>query len=69
MIKKGDTLLKIATANGVTLEELMAANPTIKNPNKIAEGQQIIIPTPPSAGADRRVGGAVGGAPRPSCVR
>ena len=38
----------------------MAANPTIKNPNRIAEGQQIIIPVPPASGADRRLGGAVG---------
>jgi LysM repeat protein len=50
VIKKGDTLLKIATANGLTLEELMAANPTIKDPNKIAEGQQIIIPVPQAPG-------------------
>jgi LysM repeat protein len=45
-IKKGDTLSKIATANGLTLDELLAANPSIKDPNKIGLGQQIIIPTP-----------------------
>jgi LysM repeat protein len=45
-IKKGDTLSKIATANGITLDELLAANPTIKDPNKIGLGQQIIIPAP-----------------------
>ena len=45
-IKKGETLSKIATAHGITLDQLMAANKSIKNPNKIAEGQQIIIPTP-----------------------
>jgi len=27
----------------------MAANPQIKNPNRIAEGQQITIPTPSQA--------------------
>jgi len=48
-LKKNDTLLKIATRNGLTLEELLAANPAIKNPNRVAEGQQIIIPT--SSGA------------------
>jgi LysM repeat protein len=47
VIKKGDTLSKIATANGLTLAELMAANPSIKDPNKISEGQQITIPPPP----------------------
>jgi hypothetical protein len=45
-IKKGETLSKIAKAHGVTLEQLLAANPTIKNPNKITEGQEITIPTP-----------------------
>lgn len=45
IIKKGETLSKIATDHGVTLEQLLAANPTIKNPNKITEGQEIIIPT------------------------
>ena len=52
-IKKNETLLKIATAHGVTLEELLAANPQIKNPNKIAEGQQITIPTPSEAPPDQ----------------
>ena len=46
VIKAGDTMSKIATDHGVTIEQLMAANPTIKDPNKIAEGQQIIIPAP-----------------------
>jgi LysM repeat protein len=48
VIQKGDTLSKIATANGLTLAELMAANPEIKDPNKIVEGQQIVIPPPPA---------------------
>jgi LysM repeat protein len=47
-IKKGETLSKIATAHGITLDQLLTANPTIKNPNKISEGQQIVIPTPDS---------------------
>jgi hypothetical protein len=47
-IKHGDTLSKIATAHGITIEELLAANKSIKNANKISEGQQITIP-PPSA--------------------
>jgi nucleoid-associated protein YgaU len=47
VIKKGETLSKIAIAHGITLEELMKANPSIKDPNKIREGQQIVIPPPP----------------------
>jgi len=49
VIKKGDFLNKIAAANGISLEELLAANPDIKDPNKIVEGQQIIIPAPSQA--------------------
>ena len=51
-IKKGETLSKIATAHGITLDELLAANPTIKNPNRISEGQQIVIPLPDEAPPD-----------------
>jgi hypothetical protein len=46
IIKQGDTLSKIATDHGVTLEELRAANPEITDPNKITEGQRITIPAP-----------------------
>jgi hypothetical protein len=49
IIKKGDFLNKIAAAHGISLDELLAANPDIKDPNKIVEGQQIIIPTPSQA--------------------
>ncbi len=62
-IKKGETLLKIANAHGVTLEALMAANPDIKNPNKISEGQQITIPT--ASDAPPSVGGSAGSSASP----
>jgi LysM repeat protein len=45
-IKKGDTLSKVANTFGITLAQLLAANPAIKNPDKVALGQQIIIPVP-----------------------
>ena len=32
-----------------TLDDLLAANPDIKDPNKIALGQEIVIPTPSAA--------------------
>jgi LysM repeat protein len=60
-IKKGDTLSKIATAHGLTLDELMAANPAIKDPNKISEGQQIVIPLP-----QQEQPGPIGGSAAPS---
>jgi LysM repeat protein len=53
VIKKGDTLSKVANKFGVELDALLAANPAIKDPNKISLGQQIVIPTaaPPSTEA------------------
>jgi LysM repeat protein len=49
IIKPGDTLRRIAIANGISFEELLAANPGIKDPNKILVGQQIVIPAPSPA--------------------
>jgi LysM repeat protein len=51
VIKQKDTLSKVATRFGITLDELLAANPDIKNPDKISIGQQIIIPLPVEGGA------------------
>ncbi|MDQ3128427.1 MAG: LysM peptidoglycan-binding domain-containing protein, partial [Chloroflexota bacterium] len=60
-IKKGETLSKIAKAHGITIEELLAANPTIKNADKISEGQQIILPVPSEAPPTE-----IDGSPEPS---
>ena len=59
--KKGDTLSKIAVANGVTMEALLAANPTIKDQNLLKEGQEITSPTP-----EAEVPEEFGGSPSPS---
>lgn len=40
-VKLGDSLSKIAKANNMTLEQLLAKNPQIKDPNKITAGQKI----------------------------
>ncbi len=40
----GDTLWAIASRYGVSLEDLLAANPGIKNPNLIHPGDQVVIP-------------------------
>jgi len=37
-VKAGDTLSKIAARNGMTLAQLLQANPQVKDPNKIAVG-------------------------------
>ena len=47
VIKSGDTLSRIAREFNVTLDALLAANKdTISNPNRIAVGDEIIIPVP-----------------------
>jgi LysM repeat protein len=40
-----DTLEKIARKFGVTVAQILAVNPQITNPNKIAIGDVIVIPT------------------------
>jgi LysM repeat protein len=44
-IKPGDNLSTIAKRNNVSVAELMAANPSITNPNKITAGATITIPS------------------------
>ncbi len=46
VVAKGDTMSKIAKKFGVTIEEIVAANPQIKNPDKIGIGDEITIPLP-----------------------
>jgi LysM repeat protein len=61
VIAAGDTLSKVAKSYGLSLEELLAANPSIKNPDKIAIGDEIVIPAAvPSEVVD--AGGASGSA-------
>jgi nucleoid-associated protein YgaU len=47
VIKAGDTLLKIAKKYKLTMDQLLAANKKIKNPNKISVGDEIVIPVAP----------------------
>jgi LysM repeat protein len=55
-VKKGDALGKIAAKYGVTVDQILAANPNIKNANQIAVGDKIIIPQPlPSEVVDGEV--------------
>ena len=49
IIQTGDTLFSIAQQFGVDLDELIAANPQIADPNIIFPGQFITIPTEPAA--------------------
>lgn len=42
---RGDTLSKIANTYGVTVDQIMAINPNITNPNRIMIGQAINLPS------------------------
>ncbi|HHT02183.1 MAG TPA: LysM peptidoglycan-binding domain-containing protein [Firmicutes bacterium] len=44
VVKKGDTLWEIARCHGICLQQLLAANPQIENPDLIYPGQVIYIP-------------------------
>ena len=44
-VKSGDTLWKIASKNKIGLTELIKANPTLKNPDRINVGQKLVIPS------------------------
>lgn len=53
-VQRGDTLSRIARICGTTVSSLLAANPTITNPNAIYPGQllrtrQVATPPPPPA--------------------
>lgn len=43
-IQPGDSLSKIASQHGLPWQDLWKANPSIKNPNLIKPGQQLIVP-------------------------
>ena len=49
VVKSGDTMSKIAKKFDISIDELIAANEnTIKDPDKISIGDQVIIPVPAS---------------------
>lgn len=43
-VKPGDTLSRIAKRNGVTLAQLLQANPQVKDPNRIGVGDVLNLP-------------------------
>jgi LysM repeat protein len=45
-VKAGDSLSGIAASYGVTVDEILAVNPEITNPNRIVPGDKIVIPQP-----------------------
>src|SRR5688572_947216 len=73
-VKSGDTLSKIAKSNGLTLAQLLDANPKFKaNPNSLKVGDKVEIPgsqaqpaSQPQPGAGAQPGAAVQPAVQPS---
>lgn len=51
-VESGDTLGRIATQFNVSLEDLLAANPEIQDPDRIRIGQVIVIPAPATQPVD-----------------
>ena len=45
VIKKGDTLYKLAAANNTTVDEILRLNPQITNPSNIITGDTIKLPS------------------------
>ena len=43
-VKKGETLTKIAKANGMNLQDILSLNPNITNPNRIKENTKLRLP-------------------------
>ena len=60
-VKKGDTLWDIARQHGVPLQQLIAANPQIANPDLIYPDQKINIPGTGSGGGQTPATGGTGG--------
>jgi LysM repeat protein len=46
VVQSGDTMGKIARRFKITMAELIAANPSIPNPDSIFPGQVLAVPTP-----------------------
>ena len=63
VVQQGDTLTSIAQRAGVSVQDLIAANPQITDPNLIQAGMQINIP-----GAGGGFGGLFGGTPGQSRI-
>ncbi|MDI1430048.1 LysM peptidoglycan-binding domain-containing protein [Polyangium sorediatum] len=61
VVQAGDTLSKIASRNGLTVREIVSANPQLTNPNVLSVGQRLVLPTAEGAGSSGGGGGGDGG--------
>ena len=63
VVKAGDVLSRLAVKFGVTVDQIVKANPQIKNPDRLNLGDQLVIPP---AVAPAITDGAITTAPSPS---
>ncbi|MGE3912340.1 MAG: LysM peptidoglycan-binding domain-containing protein [Chloroflexota bacterium] len=52
-VSPGDTLYSLAQQCGTTVDAIVSANPSITNPDMIAAGSELALPTTASAGPDQ----------------
>lgn len=57
VVRRGEVLGRIASDNNVTVEDILAINPSITDRNKIFEGQVILIPRTGSSGGPQETSG------------
>lgn len=62
-VAAGDTMRRIARKFGLTIAQLQAANPQIKDPNQIKIGDRLKIPSPDSSVSPASSGGSGSAAP------
>lgn len=58
-VRSGDSLSRVAQVCNISMSDLLAANPSVQNPNLIQAGQKLVIYTAP---ANATAGGAVAAA-------
>ena len=59
-VKAGDTLSAIAAENNLPVQDVIDANPQIKNPNLIRPGEKVKLPDPRNLGGSEGYGNPVG---------
>jgi LysM repeat protein len=59
LVARGDTLIRIARMFGITVPQLLAANPQVQDPNSIRAGTTLTIPPRDSLAVAYRGGGGV----------
>ena len=68
VVQAGDIFGRIARKNGVSEKALLAANPSVKDPNRIRVGQKLAIPAAGTGVAKSAASGAKSAAKKPAAA-